>query len=114
MAGFWYQYYLALNCGFLVPLLLVAKDFVSKLQLGNLLFTMSMWDLTSDDGRTTEYENAETLDEKAIRWPQAYSAMLGAHGKESDYSTRRGIDSGSCFRYNLEWTRELGNGPECY
>ena len=30
-----------------------------------------------------------------MRWPQAYSTMLGAHGKESGYSTREngGIDS---------------------
>ena len=52
---------------------------------------MSMWDLTSDDG----HEHAETPDEKAMRCPQAYSTMLGAHGKESGYSTREngGIDS---------------------
>jgi len=47
-----------------------------------------MWDLTSDDGRTTAHEYAETPDEKTMRWPQAYSTMLGAHGKESGYSTR--------------------------
>ena len=35
------------------------------------------------------------INEKAMRWPQAYSTMLGAHGKESGYSTREngGIDS---------------------
>ena len=56
---------------------------------------MSTWDLTSDDGQTTAHEHAETPDEKAMRWPQAYSTMLGAHGKESRYSTREngGIDS---------------------
>ena len=56
---------------------------------------MSMWDLTSDDGRTTTHEHAETPHEKAIRWPQAYSTMLGAHEKRSGYSTRAngGIDS---------------------
>ena len=42
-----------------------------------------MWDLTTDDGRTTAHEHAEAPDEKAMRWPQAYSTMLGAHGKES-------------------------------
>ena len=56
---------------------------------------MSMWDLTSDDGRTTAHEHAETPDEKAMCWPQAYSTMLGVHGKESGYSTKEngGIDS---------------------
>ena len=56
---------------------------------------MSMWDLTSDHGRITAHEHAETPDEKAMRCPQAYSTMLGAHGKESGYSTREngGIDS---------------------
>ena len=56
---------------------------------------MSMWDLTSDDGQTTAHEHAETPDEKAMRWPQAYSTMLGAHGKESGYATKEngGIDS---------------------
>jgi len=29
-----------------------------------------MWDLGSDDGRTTAHEHAETPDEKAMRWPQ--------------------------------------------
>ena len=30
-----------------------------------------------------------------MRWPQAYSTMLGAHGKESGYATKEngGIDS---------------------
>jgi len=53
-----------------------------------------MWDLRSDDGRTTAHEHAETPDEKAMRWPQVYSTMSGAQGKESGYSTREngGID----------------------
>ena len=56
---------------------------------------MSMWDLTSDDGQTTAHEHADTPDEKAMRWPQAYSTMFGAHGKESGYATKEngGIDS---------------------
>ena len=56
---------------------------------------MSMWDLTSDDGQTTAHEHAKTPDEKAMRWPQAYSTMFGAHGKESGYATKEngGIDS---------------------
>ena len=54
-----------------------------------------MWDLTSDDGQTTVHEHAETPDEKTMHYPQAYSTMLGAHGKESGNSTREngGIDS---------------------
>lgn len=56
---------------------------------------MSMWDLMSDDGPTMAYEHAETPDEKVMHCPQAYSTILGAHGKESGYSTREngGINS---------------------
>ena len=65
-----------------------------------------MWDLRSDDGRSTAREHAETPDEKAMRWPQAYSTMLGAHG----YSTRENgeVDSVMDFRENLEWRKKLG------
>ena len=48
-----------------------------------------MWDLMSDDGRTMVHEHADTPDEKATRWPQAYSTMLGAYGLESGYLTRQ-------------------------
>ena len=83
VVGSWYQYYLAFNCGF---------EFFYywwwRISCRNWLFTMSMRDLMSDNGWTTAHEQAETPDEKAMGWPQAYSTMLGAYGKESGYSTK--------------------------
>ena len=49
---------------------------------------MSMWDLASEDGRTTAHKYAETPDEMAMREPQGYSTMIEADGMESGYATR--------------------------
>ena len=69
---------------------------------------MSMWDLTSDDGRTTAHEHAETPDEKAMCRPQAYSTMLGAHGKESGYSTKEKEGSILLSKLICVFQRKLG------
>ena len=72
-----------------------------------------MWDLTSDDGQTTAHEHAEPPDEKAMRWPQAYSTMLGAHGKESGYATK---ENGSILLWKLicVFQRKLGKEKETW
>ena len=71
---------------------------------------MSMWDLTSDDGQTTAHEHAETPDEKAMRWPQAYSTMLGAHGKESGYATKENGGIDSVMEVDLRVSEKTWNG----
>ena len=88
VVGFWYRHYFVPNCGFEFFDCWWRRICLSKLQLRNWLFTMSMWNLTSNDDQTTAHEHAETPDERAMRSPQASSTMLGAHGKESGYSTR--------------------------
>ena len=73
---------------------------------------MSTWDLTSDDGQTTAHEHAKTPDEKAMRWPQAYSTMLGAHGKESCYSTRENGGIDSVMEVDVRVSEKTYNGLE--
>ena len=69
-----------------------------------------MWDLTSDDGRTTAHEHAETPDEKVMRWPQAYSTMLGAQGKESGYYTKENAGIDSVVEVDLRVSEKTWNG----
>ena len=71
---------------------------------------MSMWDLTSDDGQTTAHEHAKTPDEKAMRWPQAYSTMFGAHGKESGYTTKENGGIDSVMEVDLRVSEKTWNG----
>ena len=73
---------------------------------------MSMWDLMSDDGQPTAHEHAETPDEKAMRWPQAYSTMLGAHGKESGYATKQNGGIDSVMEVDLRVSEKIWNGEE--
>ena len=71
---------------------------------------MSMWDLTSDDGRTTAHGHAETPDEKAMCWRQAYSTMLGVHGKESGYSKKENGGIDSVVEVDLRVSEKIWNG----
>ena len=71
---------------------------------------MPMWDLTSDDGRNTAHEHTETPDEKTMCWPQAYYAMLGAHGKESGYSTRANGGINSATEADVCVSEKIWNG----
>jgi len=80
---------------------------------------MSMWDLTSEDGRTTAHKYAETPDEMAMREPQGYSTMIEADGMQSGYATRANgaTDStisedarGSEDKETWNWTGLLSKG----
>ena len=94
---------------FRVLLLLVRKDLFVKTAIWKL-FTMSMWDLTSDNGHTMAHEHAETPDERTMCWPQAYSTMLGAHGKESGYSTRENGVINSAMEADVYVSEKIWNG----
>ena len=72
VVGFWYHHYLAFNCGFKFFYYWWRRICLSERQLGNWLFTMSMWDLTSDNGHTMAHEHVETPEERAMCWPYAY------------------------------------------
>ena len=63
----------------------------------------------SNDGQTTAHEHVETPDEKAMRWPQAYSIMFGAHGKESDYPTKENGGINSVMEVDLRVSEEIWN-----
>ena len=64
----------------------------------------------SDDGQTTAHEHAETPHEKVMRWPQAYSTMLGAHGKESGYATKENGGIDSVMEVDLHVSEKTWNG----
>ena len=68
---------------------IIVEEGVSLVETATWKFAMSMWDLASDDGRTTAHKNAETPDDIATREPQAYSTMIAADGKESGYGQER-------------------------
>jgi len=69
-----------------------------------------MWDLASEDGRTTAHKYAETPDEMAMREPQGYSTMIEADGMESGYATRANGAMDSAISEDARGSGENWNG----
>ena len=69
-----------------------------------------MWDLASEDGRTTAHKYAETPDEMAMREPQGYSTMIEADGMESGYATRANGAMDSAMSEDARGSGENWNG----
>lgn len=50
---------------------------------------MSMWDLAIGKGQTMERECTKTLDDMMLCEPEGYSTMIGTHGMELGYATKK-------------------------